>query len=76
MLDIYRNAEAVKINATDKKAKLYDNQTLSFLKKMEKGPKHPDAKMLNKVVAGKLKDDSKELHDYLVKRLNEVPHLL
>ena len=76
MLDIYRNAEAVKLNATPKKAKLYDNQVLSFLKQMEKGEKHPDTQMLSKVHSGELKDNSKEMHDYLVRRLNEVPHLL
>jgi hypothetical protein len=43
---------------------------------MEKGPKHPDAVTLKKVHEGELSKDSKALHDYLVKRLNDVPHLL
>lgn len=76
MLDIYRNAEAVQNNATPKQARLYDNQVHSFLKMMEKGPKHPDAVTLKKVHEGELSKDSKALHDYLVKRLNDVPHLL
>lgn len=43
---------------------------------MEKGDKDADAVMLKQVHDGKLKQDSKALHNYLVKKLNEVPHLL
>jgi hypothetical protein len=76
MLDVYRDAEAIKNFATHKKAKLYDSEVLSFLKTMEVGPKHPDAVTLKKVNDGELKKDSKAMHDYLVRRLNDVPHLL
>jgi hypothetical protein len=43
---------------------------------MEVGKKHPDAVMLKKVHAGELEKDSKAIHEYLVRKLNEVPHLL
>ena len=76
MLDLYRNAEAIKENATRKQAKLYDTRVHSLLKNMEVGPKHPDALTLKMVDDGDLKRDSKAMHEYLVKRLNAVPHLL
>jgi len=43
---------------------------------MEKGDKDADAIMLKQVRDGKLKEESKAMHYYLVKKLNEVPHLL
>jgi hypothetical protein len=76
MLDIYRDAETIKMQATKKNARLYDTQVHSFLKNMQVGPKHPDAVMLNKVHEGELNRDSKAMHNYLVKKLNDVPHLL
>lgn len=73
MLDIYRDAETLKTHATKKQARLYDTQVHSFLKTMATGPKHPDAVLLSKVHEGELKHDSKAMHDYLIRRLNEVP---
>lgn len=74
MLDIYREAESIKNHATKKQAKLYDTRVHSFLKNLEMGANHPDAKLLKMVEEGELKKDSKEMHDYLVRRLNDVPH--
>ena len=43
---------------------------------MERGEKDADAVMLKQVNDGQVEKDSKALHNYLVKKLNEVPHLL
>jgi len=74
MLDLYRTSVSLKENSTARGVHRDPAKVHSFLKTLEMGATDPDSKILEHVHNGDLKMTDKPMHDYLVKKLNEVPH--
>ena len=74
MLDLYRTSVSLKEGSTARGVKRNPSKVHSFLKNLEMGATDPDAKILEKVHQGNLKPSDKSMHDYHIRKLNDVPH--
>lgn len=72
MLAHYKTAETFHASTTHKQVLRNDTQVHHYLKVMESGEGHKDAKMLKELHEGKINRDAEELKEYLTKRLQTV----
>ena len=76
MLDNYRVAEDFERSTTDKKIIRGDTQVHEYLKIMESGESHPDTETIRQLNQGILDKESKQVKEYLIKKLNAMPQAM
>ena len=73
MLDHYRTYEDFDESTSERQIERHSFDVHSYLKQMEVGSKHKDAKLLKRLQDGEIKRDNKKMNEYLVRRLQAVP---
>ena len=69
MLDHYRRVEDFKMATSDRQIERDDTTVHAYLKTMEVGGKHKDAKTLQAVQQGQAAKDDERVREYLIRRL-------
>ena len=73
MLDHYRKFEDFDVSTSDRQIERNSEEVHSYLKQMEVGSEHADAKLLKSLQEGEIKRENKRINSYLVKRLQAIP---
>ena len=73
MLDTYRHMEEFEEVTTDKHLLRNDRKLHTYLKEMEVGAGHDDAKTVRAVHEGTMELENKKMKDYLIKKLQQAP---
>eukprot|EP00806_Schmidingerella_arcuata_P001505 Macronucleus_2358.p2 GENE.Macronucleus_2358~~Macronucleus_2358.p2 ORF type:complete len:207 (+),score=51.22 Macronucleus_2358:1-621(+) len=75
-LDHYRKFEDFEVSTSDRQIERNDVTVHSYLKQMEVGKNHTDAKLLRKLQEGEIERDNANFQKYLVKRLQNIPRAM
>lgn len=69
MLEHYRKMEDFEVSTSDRQIERNDTTVHSYLKQMEVGRYHNDAKLLKQVQEGEIAKENARVKDYLIRRL-------
>ena len=69
MLEHYRKMEDFAVSTSDRQIERNDLSVHSYLKQMEVGRDHKDAKLLQELQAGEIERDNARMKNYLIRRL-------
>lgn len=73
ILEHYRVMEDFKTSTSDRQIERNDTSVHAYLKQMEVGEKHMDAKTLRKLQKNEIDKDNLKVKQYLTRRLQEIP---
>ena len=75
-LDHYRKFEDFESATSDRQIERNDLTVHSYLKQMEVGRNHSDAKLVKKLQEGEIEKDNAQFQKYLIKRLQNIPRAM